>query len=1177
MSDYRIDGRVASHAEFIARALDPDGSCVVEACAGSGKTWLLVGRMLRLLLAGVGPGQILAITFTRRAAQEMRERLDEDLVALARGTDAQIVDMLCLRGLAEGHARAALPAARGLYERVLTATPAIAIETFHGWFWRLVQSAPLQAGVGYAPRLLEQTAATLDAAWRDFCADLLRPAAATRLRAYEQLTEAIGDDATEKLLRNFVRQRAQWWCFAEQAPDAPERAVAQLRRALAALMPGRDAQHERHPASVLLDHGLTEELRAVLQCWRAIAKPGKTIQEKTLELAAWLAAYAGAAGAALPDAARADRALFALEALFLTNAGTPRQVLIPDKIDAHLGGQAALAARHRSAHAAVLAALETASAARLEWDALQLTRNGLVCGRRLLEFFQQRKHGAGAVDFTDLEWHAHRLLRDPAMAAYMQTWLDARYRHLLLDEFQDTSPLQWQVLQSWLGAYEADAHRPRVFLVGDPKQSIYRFRGAEPRVFDVAREHLVRTFGAAALRTNVTRRNCQPLVDIFNRVFAGANALYEPQTTVAAEPPAGPRFVLLPRIARAPADADAGAAQAPDALRDVLAQARQQPLRDEHYREGCEIARHILHVRSVSRVRDKQTERPARWSDVLVLVRNRTHLADLERALRDAEVPFLSARRGSLLRQIEIEDLVAVLAFLANPGDDLQLARTLRCPLFGCDEADLLQLASAVAAGAVPWWPRLRDAADPSTAAARARLLLGAWLPRVGILPVHDLLDAIVHESDARGAYAAAAPPAAHAQVQANIDALLELALSLDAGRFPSLPRFLAELQSLRDDDDADAHEGLAAGEDAVQLLTIHAAKGLEAPIVILPGTHFDEPPDDRNDVLVAWPPESAAPEHFSLVGRMSAVGRARSHWVALDQAQRAQESWNLLYVAMTRARQTLVVSGVDRARPSPDSWYERIVTALGSSAPGSVPEATAPTAPTAPSASIAPTQSIAPTATPAAIDAPDAVAGAAAAREPPESLAQDLRRFRDFRPARLDAPGGPADPGLRSLPPTDAMRLGSAWHALLESTTVPGVRAWTPAQLARQFSLSPAQAAEAFAAALRVQRAPDLARFFTTSAPGAGLDGMQAAGALRADNELELIDADGAVLRIDRLVEFADDCWILDYKWQLGEESIPAYRHQVERYARVLQSTGMRKPLRLLLISADGRAFEIV
>jgi ATP-dependent helicase/nuclease subunit A len=531
-----------------------------------------------------------------------------------------------------------------------------------------------------------------------------------------------------------------------------------------------------------------------------------------------------------------------------------------------------------------------------------------------------------------------------------------------------------------------------------------------------------------------------------------------------------------------------------------------------------QLARCIMGSLREVRIQDVGGPRAARWSDVAILVRRRTHLADLERALRDCAIPFLSARRGSLLRQLEIEDLVALLSFVCDYKDDLQLARALRSPVFECDEADLVALSRAPG---VTWWERLRHLETASSALKRARELLAGWLPKVGILPVHDLLDAMIFESDARARFACAAPGSSNAQVQANIDALLELALTLDSGRFPSPTRFIEELRALGESEDSDADEGLAADENAVRLLTIHAAKGLEAPIVALPDTHFGDWQEERNDVLLGWLPQQPAPEHFSLVRRVSQLGAARRRWVDLDRQQRAQEDWNLLYVAMTRAKQTLIVSGVDSGRPAPDSWYERIAAVRDASSASGLPRG---------------------------LD-PSASLPSVAATEP-------LRRYRDFRPSPI-----PTGSRTREIS-SEAVRLGSAWHALLQRMDESLSKDISIEQFARSFSLPDELAARALAAAQRVRAAPALERFFRSGT--------------QAENELELIDEDGSTLRIDRLVDLEDGCWVLDFKWRFSDSAMPAYEQQLRRYARVLNQAGVRKPIRLLLIAADAHTVEV-
>ncbi len=622
---------------------------------------------------------------------------------------------------------------------------------------------------------------------------------------------------------------------------------------------------------------------------------------------------------------------------------------------------------------------------RKTWRALRLNEAGLTCGRLLVGAYQRLKEQQQALDFTDLEWHAHRLLADPDNAAYMQVRLDARYRHVLLDEFQDTNPLQWQVLQSWLAAYglfddsegAALSDRPRVFIVGDPKQSIYRFRRAEPRVFDAARELLHRDFAATHLRTNVTRRNAGTIVEVLNRTMPGGNPLFQAQGTHSR---LGGAFVLLPLAEPDPMTEGNVSTQS---LRDVLTIPRHEPDHEARYREGRVLANEIAHWVERTRVPlDDGGTRAARWSDVFVLVRRRTHLAAYERALRDAGLPFVSDRRGGLLTTLEAEDLVALLDFLTSPFADLRLAHALRSPVFGCSDTDLMCLAAANGAS---WWERLQElAADASAELLRARQLLQWWLDLAGVLPVHDLLDRIYHEGDVRRRYAAVAPAALHAQVQANLDAFIALALAVDAGRYPSLPRFIDELASLkRYATDEAPDEGAANAGDALRVMTIHGAKGLEAEIVVLADAHARAAPEGEG-VLVVWPPEAATPRHVSLVarGEAAAPDPVRAAWFAEEDAQRQQEDWNLLYVAATRARQVLLVSGTAPTRGTlDDTWYMRLQAAE------------------ALSAGAAPAQRIVP---------PSA-----------------QRRVQDFLPEPL-----PTGQRLATQFDSEEMRLGRAWHA---------------------------------------------------------------------------------------------------------------------------------------------------
>ena len=209
--DFLADGQVVKSENFVRLACDPARSVLVEACAGSGKTWLLVSRLLRLLLAGAKPEELLAITFTRKAAQEMRERLLRLLHELALASDTKIIELLRERGLNEADAHEKITLARSLYARVLSSPQALAVDTFHSWFMRLLQIAPLSSGVPHGFTLAENATELRDEAWLRLMQSLNDPSKADLRDALMTVYEIAGDWSGKDMIDAFVDRRAEWW------------------------------------------------------------------------------------------------------------------------------------------------------------------------------------------------------------------------------------------------------------------------------------------------------------------------------------------------------------------------------------------------------------------------------------------------------------------------------------------------------------------------------------------------------------------------------------------------------------------------------------------------------------------------------------------------------------------------------------------------------------------------------------------------------------------------------------------------------------------------------------------------------------------------------------------------------------------------------------------------------
>ena len=1074
---YEHNGRPVSAEDFYAIACDPRRSVAVEACAGAGKTWMLVSRIVRALLEGMdpppgapalAPHDVLAITFTKRAATEMRERLYEWLQKFSCADEATLALELQMRGVRVGNMRALGQQLASLYGRVLAGGRLVQIRTFHSWFGALLQAAPLavlqrlELPLDY--ELLEEDTQAVALVWPRFFQALV--AEPQRRQDYEALVLLHGRSQTHKALAAALDKRVEF-SLADAAGrvDASVQTFGTLYPALAAFAAPADAL--RDPA-----------VRARWLGWsRSLG------QETTKTPVAAADAVVDAFSAALAADADLPSLLAQLRNAFF--------VLKEDRLDKKLEKFAA--AREAEAALRVLCAAQRQHQAWLYQQRMaRLTRVLLRCHAAV-------KRERGWVDMTDVERAALTLLSDPVLSGWVQERLDTRVRHLLIDEFQDTNPLQWQALSSWLGSYAgARGHAPSVFVVGDPKQSIYRFRRAEPQVFKAAQAFVAEVLGGDRLSCDHTRRNARGVIATVNATMQAASVArqFEGFRAHTTDSRAAGVVGRLPPIPRPEKQRTTGSpAETP--WRDSLSTPR----------EVAEETLRTLEARQVAHWIGARVHAGWQPGEVMVLSRRRAGLQPVQQELRALGVAAQVGEKTALGDCCEVQDVVALLDVLVSHQHDLSLARALKSPLFGLDDAALLQLARREPAQGCSWWERLQLAWPEHSPLAGVGGCLQRWREWVRTLPPHDALQSIYTDGDVLARFARAAPATQRSAVLANLRALLEATLQVAGGRYATPYAFVRALKA------GGVQAPASVAPNAVRLLTVHGAKGLEARGVVLLDTDTPERAADTMAVLVDWPGHLPQPERLVFLASERAPPECASGLLADEQAQRRREELNALYVAMTRARDTLLVSSIVPHRDAPDSWWRRL------SAHG-LQE----------------------------LDVPAPVPGLTGDGDPGCAL-KELPTW---------TPPQRATPPVRSPEDDDGplARTGKALHRLLE---------WghfTPAHVraaAREFSLSAEQADHACAMARRIRA-------------GAGAWAWDPQVVDWQGTEVALA-VQGQLLRLDRLVRHRATgvWWVLDFKSASQPQLQPELVAQLRAYRDAVQAIHPATRVQAAFLTGEG------
>ncbi len=889
-----------------SRASDPIGSAWVSANAGSGKTHVLTQRVIRLLLSGSRPSSILCLTYTKAAASEMSNRVFQRLSEWTVLSDTDLAKKIKdIEGSEPDSLK--LAEARRLFAKALETPGGLKIQTIHAFCEALLHQFPLEANVaGHFSVLDDRAASALLAEARR---SLLT---ATSAEDDPDLAEAfahvldLGDEfGLETLLGDIIANRTairRFTAFAERLGGIG----AELKRVLG-LEPAETEE------SIVAGYWPLPQLSGItLDLYLSLAdqKGNATVHE---------IAYGLRVVAKEPDPfKRAEH----LDSIFLTAKGTAKadRSLIASamtKIAPELTGAIDAARNH------IVACRDRLRLIRM----FTATRAALTLAHRLNEDYEDLKKKRSLLDFEDLIARTADLLTRDGVGAWVHYKLDQGIDHILVDEAQDTSPIQWTVIKSlaedfYSGASARETRRT-MFAVGDEKQSIYSFQGARPERFADERietEKRVRGSGQPfhAIRLPLSFRSTADVLAAVDQVFSlednarGLSAIGDPvqhRSNRIGHPGAVDLWdVIVPEVSDREEDWTAPFDSTPDKAPSAILASR--------------IANRIGEMVGKETVIEKGVERVIEPGDILVLVRKRDAFVNaLTRALkhRDKNIPVAGADRLRLTSHIAVQDLLALGRFLLLPQDDLSLAALLKSPLFNLSEEDVFEVAARRVENSSAWAQLDRLAEEQPLRFRDASERLHHLLSLSRQLSPHDLFARILGQYGGRRKFLGRLGT----EAGDILDEFLTFALDHETSGLPGLQAFVSTLEL----ESPEVKREQDGGRNEVRIMTVHASKGLEAPVVFLVDSGSkafisSHVPKFRllrvgSDEVPAWVPGKG------LGNALTAADDSRLKALTEEEYRR------LLYVGMTRAADRLIVCGYRGKIDNPDTWAAMISRAL--------------------------------------------------------------------------------------------------------------------------------------------------------------------------------------------------------------------------------------------------------